>query len=284
MSKSKPRLLYTEDYGIFSSHGFNRDIHESPGLEESMRVHGFMPSSPIQCVPDGNGKFSVIRGHHRLHYAKKLRTGVYYVIDETNTNLFDIEGVPGTQWSVADFASARARTGDRACAALMKFCREHNVREYTAAKLMHSGSRATAAVKRGTFNTGRADYALRVVSITDSLHALGIGHATSGSFIRALGLAIQVDKFDVDRFVHKCTAMPAMLRRRPTCEEYLDEIERVYNHGNRKPLALRIAALEAKKRRMSESGRNLANTWSGAAARRQGYKEMKHRQEAQCAD
>lgn len=68
----KPRLQCTHDYTIFESHELNRPLREKPNLMASMARAGFMPSSPIQCQRNGSAKLKVIRGHHRLDYAKRL--------------------------------------------------------------------------------------------------------------------------------------------------------------------------------------------------------------------
>ncbi len=130
-----PRLQYTKDYGLFELHPYNRDFHKDKVLRDSMINFGFMPSSPLQCVKNGNGKLKIIRGHHRFDNAKDLGKGVWYVVDETNTDIFDLEGCK-TQWTVKDFAVARANAGDKECIELLAFIKKHGLPLSAAASLL----------------------------------------------------------------------------------------------------------------------------------------------------
>lgn len=96
MRTDKPQLKVTKDYALFKAHELNRPLSEKPILLESMKAHGFMPSSPLQVEKDRDGRLKVIRGHHRLMYAKRLGLPVWYVIDDSNTDIFDLEGAPST--------------------------------------------------------------------------------------------------------------------------------------------------------------------------------------------
>lgn len=87
-----PTLEYTIELDQFEMNECNRPLRDKPALEASMRAHGFMPSCPLHCRPLPNGKKLVIRGHHRLDTARRLGIGVYYVLDTTNCDIFDLEG------------------------------------------------------------------------------------------------------------------------------------------------------------------------------------------------
>ncbi|MCR4331556.1 MAG: hypothetical protein NUV34_02445, partial [Sulfuricaulis sp.] len=89
--REKPKLQCTHKYDLFEMHELNRPLHDDPRLLASMQKTGFMPSSPIQCVRNGNGTLKVVRGHHRLTYAKRLGLPVWFVVDDTKTDLFDLE-------------------------------------------------------------------------------------------------------------------------------------------------------------------------------------------------
>ena len=96
--REKPCLKVTKNYDLFELHPFNRDLHKDALLKTSMKENGFMPSSPIHCVRNGNGKLKIIRGHHRFANAKELGLPVWYVIDESNVDLFLLEGSSRSRW------------------------------------------------------------------------------------------------------------------------------------------------------------------------------------------
>ena len=109
-----PTLESTTDYSIFELHKYHRALHRAPRLLASMQPHGFWPSSAIQCTRGSDGHLIVIRGQHRLHCAEKLGLPIWYIVDDSNTDLFDLEGCR-EKWSARDLASAWANEGDAAC-------------------------------------------------------------------------------------------------------------------------------------------------------------------------
>jgi hypothetical protein len=239
-----PRLQYTKDYSLFELHEFNRHLHKDRTLEQSMKEHGFMPSSPLQCVRIGNGKLKIIRGHHRFATAKGLGIGVWYVVDETNTELFKLEACK-SQWSIKDFADARAHAGDEDCIKLLDFMAKHKLPIGAATALMagssaSSGSK-TAKIRNGTFQIADLKHANQVVRITDRGRELNIPFVTSSAFVCATSLCLRVPEFDLNRFFHSLELNGTQMRKRGTTVEYLDEIEALYNYGKRvrQPIAFR---------------------------------------------
>jgi len=239
-----PKLQFTRDYGLFELHEFNRNLHKDKILEQSMREHGFMPSSPLQCVRNGDGKLRIIRGHHRFAIAKALGRGVWYVVDQSNTELFKLEACK-SQWSIRDFAEARAHAGDENCIKLLDFMAKHKIPIGAATALMvgsstRSGSK-TGKIRNGTFRVADLKHANQVVRITDRGRELNIPFVTSTAFVCAISLSLRVPEFDQNRFVHSLELNGTQMRKRGTVIEYLDEIEALYNYGKkvRQPIAFR---------------------------------------------
>ena len=255
------RLESTTNYDLFEMHECNRPLHEDPVLLESMREHGFMPSSPIHCKPNGDGTLKVIRGHHRLHYAKRLKIPVYYVIDQTDTDVFDLEGSSQQKWSAPDFAVARSRAGDKACAFLLKFMNEHGLTIGAAASLVGGETAGSPnkmkQVKAGTFKVGDMKHANQVVAVTDLCREAGITFTTSSAFVKAISMALRIPEFDAKLFCHRVRLHAPRLNKRGRVDEYLDEIEALYNYGtrsNRLPVRFRAEEL-SKERHLSFGGR-----------------------------
>ena len=236
MSTSEPKLMRTRNYARFDCHENNRKLHKDPVLRQSMEEHGFMPSSPIHCVRNGNSKLKVIRGHHRLMYAKELGLPVYYIIDDTNTNIFELEA--GKQlWNVEDYAVAYASTGKKDCALLLAFKKKHGLTMGSAASLVGGQSASSGnmqkEVKRGAFRQGDMKHAEAVVAVTDLLREKGLAFATQSAFVAAVSMVLRVPEVELDVLLAKATAHYEQVHKRGTKLEYLDEIEALYNYGTR---------------------------------------------------
>jgi hypothetical protein len=254
----KPELKVTTDYSIFEMHPCNRPLSEKPELEDSMRRHGFIPSSAIHVSPNGGGKFRVIRGHHRLHYAKRIKLPVYYIVDDSRVDIFDLEGDTTGTWSMKDFVAARSASGDKECSRLKAFREKHNLPIGVAASLVAGESagshNAQRQVKQGKFKAGDQAHAENVVKVTDELRTMGVDFAVSGLFVQAISRALRVPEFDVDLFLSKVRLYPMNLHRRTTTGEYLEEMESLYNYGaktakSRIPLAFRAKEVGLKRQR-----------------------------------
>jgi len=254
----KPKLESTTDYGMFEMHPCNRPLAEKPELEQSMKTHGFMPSGAIHVRKNGSGKFKVIRGHHRLHCAKRLKLPVFYIVDETEVDIFDLEGDSRVAWNMPDFTAARAAAGDKACAQLLEFQRKHHLPIGAAASLIAgesaSSHNAQRLVKQGKFKAGDQAHANAVVRITDALRDAGLEFASSWLFVQAMSRALRVPEFDGEAFLAKARLYPMNLHRRASAGEYIDEIEALYNYGaksprSRIPLAFRVKEVGMKRQR-----------------------------------
>ena len=261
----KIKLQRTNNYELFEMHECNRDLHDNQVLKESMRQHGFMPSSPLHCKRNGNGTLKVIRGHHRLYCAKELKIPVYYIIDESNCDIFSLEGGSGQNWSVVDFATARAKDGDKNCASLIAFKKKHGLPIGAAASLVGGESAGSqnknSQVKEGTFHSGDMKHANAVVRITDFCRDAGMAFATSFGFVSAISSALYVPEFDGEKFLAHAALYPRMMSRRARTVDYMQEVEMLYNYGARgKRLPLAICAREIGAERHKTFGKTTTRT------------------------
>jgi hypothetical protein len=249
----KPELKSTRDYSIFEFHEFNRPLHDDPVLYASMKRHGWMPSSPAQVVSNGNGRLKVVRGHHRLDIAKRLKLAVWYVVDETNTDPWALEG-GRSKWTGADFAVARASAGDKDVQAVLDFKRKHGIELGLAASLL--GGEAAGSgnklqmIKTGTFKVAAdLSHAKKVAALVDRLRDLRVEFATQSAFVSALSMLVYLAEFEPAVFCHKVAQNKDRLERRSTADRYLEEIENLYNFAAKKALPLAFMAREASKKR-----------------------------------
>lgn len=245
MSTDKPKLQCTKDYNLFEPHPFNRPLHEDKNLLRSMQEHGWMPSSPAQCIRNGNGKLKVVRGHHRLDYAKRFGLPVYYVIDESCTEIFELEN-PKSTWTYRDYIAARAQSGDPDMAFVQSFMNVHHLPVTAALALLGNESVGSQnkvhLVKTGGFKVTSLEHAESVVAITDLCRDLGMKWATYQTFVAAVSMVVRVPEFDGEMFMQRLRQYPSMMNKRSTADEYLEEIEALYNYRTRKPVPLAFNA------------------------------------------
>lgn len=255
----KPALERTFDHGRFVRHASNRDFTEKPRLRESMRAHGFMPSSPIHVATiHGSTKLAVIRGHHRLHYAKELKLPVYYVVDDSVTNIRLIEGIGGEEWKLKDFVHSSVADGVNDYEALRDFSANHKLSLTVAASLLAGQTVASADmnndIRDGVFaiNSGEIYHAKLVTEITDFLVGRKVKFAVKRSFVGALSNALRVPEVEFDRLLSQVKKHWEMLSNKATIDDFLSDIERVYNYqirGGR--LNIKFRAKEELKLRVS---------------------------------
>lgn len=245
----KPKLSCTRNYDIFEMHANNRPLHGSKVLVESMRKYGFMPSSPIQCTRDAKtGRLVVIRGHNRLDCAKRLGLPVWYIVDDSNVDIFELEGSFSQLWTVNDFVTARASAGDADCQMVLQFKQKHGMTIGAAASLVGGetagSSNKMSNIRRGTFKASEdQSHAATVARIVDTCRNYGVTFATRTAFVTAISRVLRVPEFDVNVFLHKVKQRPKQLARRTRCDEFIAEIEELYNFGARErrlALAFRV--------------------------------------------
>lgn len=258
----KAKLKKTKCYDLFEYHSCNRELHDNPVLEASMRKHGFLASSAIHVARSKTspGKLTVIRGHHRLHYAMMLGLEVYYIEDE-DVDIFELESHP-QNWNLEDFLAARARAGDKDCLTALEFANKHGLSIGSAVSLVGGQSAGSGNkgrdVKRGAFKAGDMRHANEVVQVTDLCHDLQIEFARATAFVSAVSMMLRVPEFDVDTFCHRIRLHPVHMRKRGRVDEYLIEIEELYNYGARgKRAPLKHRAEEVSRERQRSQGRNV---------------------------
>lgn len=263
-SMNKPKLQVTKDYGMFEMHELNRDMSEHPALLESMKHHGFMPSSPIQCVRNGRGTLKVIRGHHRLDYAKRLGLAVWYVIDDTNTNIWELEGDSSSSWSIVDFLIARAKAGDENCQKVIAFKKRHGLTQGAAISLLGGEGAGSGnqmkKVKVGTYRVSdNLKHAEAVAGVVDFCKGCGIDFATQSAFVAAVSMVLRIPEFDAEIFQHRISRNPSLLQRQTNSKDYLRIIEDAYNYGAKgRSLSVKLRAIEIGRQRQKTFGENTA--------------------------
>lgn len=255
------RLYKTEEYSLFDTHEYNRPIHEDPLLLNSLREHGFMPSSPMHCKENGNGKLKIVRGHHRFHLAKMLKIPVYFILDNTDVDIYDLEGSSKPRWSAYDFLFSRARSGDNECKALLSYQKTNRLPLGAAAELFAgrtSGAmNALKEIKKGTFQRGEQEHGEKVIAVLDALDAFNLDFSRSSSFVKAISHALRIPDLKYDQFLQKVQSFGSFMHKRATYQDYLEEIENLYNRSKQAKdrLPIKILANAVAQKRKETFGR-----------------------------
>lgn len=255
----KPKLQVTRDYGLFEMHDTNRTLHDDKVLLASLQKNGFSHADPIQVVRNGNGKLKVKKGHHRLSYAKRLGLPVWYIVADKDIDIFELEGGQ-SKWTAKDFVTARSAAGNAGCTRVIDFQKKHGLTLSAAASLIGGESAGSnnkvRAIKEGTFKASSdLSHAHAVVAITDFCRDHGVPFGTSAGFVAAVSMCVRVPEFDVARFRHRIKLHGFAMRKRSTREEYLEEIDALYNYGAKTArLPVAFKAKEVSRRRQETFG------------------------------
>src|SRR3990167_4806643 len=251
-----PKLTVTKDYSIFEMHEFNRNIHKTKKLEASLKRHGWLSRYPAACVQGKNGKVKIEDGHHRFDLAKRLGIAVWYVIASAgDTTPAEIQ-FTGLVWSAQDYADAHAKSGKSEYIELLRFKKAHGLTLGASISLLAgetpgSGNKVTA-LKLGELKLSEdRRYAKSVVRITDRCRDHGLGFGTSSAFVGAIGRCLRVPEFDPDILLHRLDLYASNLRKQGTVDEYLNQIEALYNYmakGKRLPLAFRAREISRQRK------------------------------------
>jgi hypothetical protein len=260
----KPKLEQTTNYGLFKFNKFNRPEHEDPILKMSMQKHGFLPSCPIHVKKiRGSEKLEIMKGHTRFRYAKELKLPVWYIIDETEIDIFEAEAGK-IQWSLSDYLFARANAEDEDCKEVIEFMDEHGIAPGMAVDLLGktlTNQSKAKQIKMGTFFIGDKTHAIAVTNITDYCRTLKLEFATSTGFVKAISMTIKIPELDFDVLHRNLKIRGSLMKKRSSTFEYLQEIEKLYNHGlhiqNRIPIAYRAREISLQ-RKANFGGNNVS--------------------------
>jgi len=253
------RLYSTSIYDMFTQNASNRPQHEDSVLEESMRAHGFLSAFPIRCSHGSPGKLVVNQGHHRLHYAKRLKIPVYFVIDDTPIDIWELEGSSKNRWSSADFVESRARSGHPEYRALLSYQKKHKLTLGAASALLQgntvSEGNALKDIKRGDFKRGDPKHGEMVIAVLDALAPFNLSFVRSSSFVKAVSMMVRIPELNHAQLLLRAASQGHRLAKRATAKDYLSLLQDLYNYGSRAPLAVALRAVAVCKRRQETFGR-----------------------------
>lgn len=252
------QIQETTKYEIFTQYPINRNVSRTRALEQSMRQHGFLDAYPLHVIANGDGRYRVKSGHHRLYVARKLGIPVKYVVSDDDITIHELEAA-SNKWSVQDFVDSYARAGHPAYLEIVRMNKRTGISANMCASLF-AGEKAgsgnqIAKIKRGEFKIKNAKFAADVENIVMHCKDIGIECAAHRYFISAISKVMLVPELSADRLKKKFKAHKALVERQPTVDDYLKMIDAVYNRQSSDKLPLAFRANEVARERQEFFGR-----------------------------
>jgi len=234
----KAQIKETKNYGLFDFDIENRDFN--PGkhrqLLKSLKTHGFDPARPIVCANGKNGRLEVVDGQHRLNFCRALEIPVFFTITEhSDPRAYN---APSVGWSIADWLKSWRCSGNKHYEALASFVEKYKLPITTSANMLAgvdngNGGGIVNKIKDGTFKVVDAEFAeasaSAIVSISEHFK-----EAKSFYFVASVSKCVRVKEFNLDHLLHKIKKFPGQLKPCARIDQYLEDIEALYNYADKK--------------------------------------------------
>lgn len=256
MKRSKP--AYTTDLSQFQVHPKNRDYKPNTKrhreLFARMKRLGYDSAYPLKCSQGSDGKFMIHVGHHRFRFAAELRIGVWYVVVPAEelaiagANELASEELTAEPWTLRDFVRSFAAGGNPEYIYLESFAKQYRLPIGIAASLLYGWAPAGGSIgqllQRGTWVSRDRKFAVMLAELAADCAAQGVSFARNRFFLHALVNMVRLQgRFRVDHFRQQVRRYPRMMSLRACTDDFLDEIEIVYNYNTNKTKKCPLASL-----------------------------------------
>lgn len=250
----KAKLQHSNDYDRFTINEFNRNYKARRQLEESMKKYGFFDGFPLIVVENGGGKYRVICGNHRLTVARNLGLEFSYVILPLKDRAAIIDIIKSFElstkgWSLKNWAEFWFNTGFTDYGVLLKFAKEYRLPLGAAASICMVSPNPNGAswVKDGKFAiVGNMSHAYAVARVVNVCRNGGVRFASAIGFVGAVSMTLRIPNFQCDTLLDKLKKYHGKMDKCVGWEQYLNELERVYNYRNGSKIALAFRAKEVR--------------------------------------
>lgn len=246
MTEKRMIVRKTTNYDVFNLIFDNREIELSKrsDLRESMRRQGFIPSLHAIVRGGEGGKYDVIDGQHRIEMARKLGLPVYYVVEDQEIDVAEINST-SVRWSLKDYLQRYLHHDPHGYYAQVKRYSEMFGLTIGQSAALLAGRTSFSKVSR-EFKSGH--YKIKDASLAwDAADLFSeIRHITkdvgNGAFLTACYAVTLIPEFDRERFV-KCAAKKFLsLKSLRKVDDYLHLMETIYNSGRGRKLPLAFLA------------------------------------------
>lgn len=247
-----PKLAITKKYSIFTGTVLNRPLHlgKRKKLRASMKEYGFLPAYPLNCKRQ-DGRLVLVDGQHRLAAAKELGLPVFYVVDQSDINIAQINATQKS-WKMSEYADCYAGQGFADYIELIAFAKKNSMAYSLAAAILadkvQAGTSILVKFRDGHFRITNRATADRIAGLLNRIAAYCPAVKTR-HMICALFSCCKVENFSDKRILKGVARSPETLMKYGSRDGYLDMLERIYNIGYHTKYPLKIAAENAMKER-----------------------------------
>lgn len=241
------KIQSTRNYRLFKRSADNRvfDLGKHKRLERSLRKYGFIPAFPIVCSRNGAKQLTVKDGQHRLTIAESLGLPVFWVEDQTDFDIAEINGTAKT-WDVKDYAAKYAANGNEHYQEILDFADQHSIPIGIAAGLL-AGTGFTNvrnAYLAGEYKVKDRSFATSVAGIYVPICTLSSA-VKNARFLQACMGVCRVPQFEAKRLLQNTQRCREKLVAYSTADAYLNMLEEIYNFGRKQLFGLKAAATMA---------------------------------------
>ena len=246
-----PKLQRTKNYSQFTFTKENRDVNvqflrpQHRKLRESMAKYGFLPAFPIMARAV-NGKFVIMDGQNRFTFAKELGLDVFFVVDNTEVCISELNEAQAT-WTTIDYAKRWAAAGRKDYTEALLFSEEYAIPIGLSFAMLASTTHFANIKNRfrsGDYKIKSQDLALRVALIHQKLVCFN-KKAKNVCYVYGLWACCNVDYFDKSRILQTSRRRPEMLAQCGKTEIVLEVLEEIYNFNRQVKMPLKFDAQQA---------------------------------------
>jgi hypothetical protein len=229
-------VYQTKNYGMFKFRNDNREVNQTRVKQIASRMieSGWLSGSNVII----NSKNEIIDGQHRVKAAIIAGVPINYIV-EKKAGFETIRGLNQDQknWSLSDYVDGFTKENNEHYIRLKNFMKEFPHFNITEAMMFLQNG--LIRVDRNTFESG--GFKTKNVttgkkwaeSITELKPYFEKGYNRS-IFVRAMiKIFSKKPEFKMDEFVKKVSLRPGMLYMCGTVDQYVDMIEKIYNHHRR---------------------------------------------------
>lgn len=241
-------IKQTKEYSKFKTIIGNRYINEKrvnniiADIKDGLDL---LPYCPIIVYINNDDKkpFCIIDGQHRFEVCKRLKKPVYYV-ESGELNLLQIAKINSRaeKWTKKNFLDCYVNLGLEDYIILKNFIKKYNIVYSTAVSFLMEG-RITGGggpmekFRNGEFEVNYFDMADKVVSLTVDLFSIYV-FSRDRYLIAAIHDILNKGNCDFDTLKRNIKAAPNEMDKQYSKKDYLLNIERLYNYGNKNRVAI----------------------------------------------
>lgn len=209
----------------------NRELNEAhvKKLVNAIHEKNLLHLNPIIV----DAQMRVIDGQHRLEAAKRLKTFIYYVIDETIRNI-DISALNSNKknWALIDYINFYTIEKRPGFGELSKFIANHPAIPLVSALALVNaeGRKNTREVMEGFVRVDNVEQAEKVAAFLKWLRNI-YDDAFKGSVIRVVRELFDHPNFDEARFKSKIEDQPRSLVKCVDYKQYKEMMLEIYNYN-----------------------------------------------------